>query len=97
RAVISARPTYRHMTMKKGLLTVFAFVLAIAGYAQSSTKNQARIDQLARKIEPKVIEWRRHFHQYPELSNRETKTAERIAEHLRSLGLEVQTGVAHTG
>jgi amidohydrolase len=85
------------MTMKKGLLTVFAFVLAIAGYAQSSTKNQARIDQLARKIEPKVIEWRRHFHQYPELSNRETKTAERIAEHLRSLGLEVQTGVAHTG
>ncbi len=49
------------------------------------------------KIEGKVIEWRRYFHQNPELSNREFKTAEKIAEHLKSLGIEVQTGVAHTG
>lgn len=48
-------------------------------------------------IEPKVIEWRRDIHQNPELSNREFKTAEKIAAHLKSLGLEVQTGVAHTG
>jgi len=48
-------------------------------------------------IESKVIEWRRHFHQNPELSNREFKTAEKIANHLKSLGIEVQTGVAHTG
>ncbi|HUH28830.1 amidohydrolase [Gelidibacter sp.] len=48
-------------------------------------------------IESKVIEWRRHFHEHPELSNREFKTAEKIAEHLKSLGLEVQTGVAQTG
>lgn len=48
-------------------------------------------------IESKVIEWRRHFHQNPELSNREFKTAEKIAAHLKSLGIEVQTGVAHTG
>ncbi|MCL8007656.1 amidohydrolase [Gelidibacter japonicus] len=48
-------------------------------------------------IEPKVIEWRRHFHEHPELSNREFKTVEKIAEHLRSLGIEVQTGVAKTG
>ena len=48
-------------------------------------------------IEPKVIEWRRYFHENPELSNREFKTAEKIAEHLKSLGIEVQTGVAHTG
>lgn len=59
--------------------------------------SQARIDQLAKSVESKVIEWRRHFHQYPELSNREVKTAAKIAEHLRALGLEVQTGVAHTG
>lgn len=52
---------------------------------------------MAVSIEPKVIEWRRHFHQYPELSNREFKTAEKIAEHLRSLNIEVTTGVAHTG
>ncbi|HET9053723.1 MAG TPA: amidohydrolase, partial [Cyclobacteriaceae bacterium] len=40
---------------------------------------------------------RRHFHQFPELSNREFKTAAKVAEHLKSLGMEVQTGVAHTG
>lgn len=48
-------------------------------------------------IESKVIEWRRDIHQNPELSNREFKTAEKIAKHLRSLGIEVQTKVAHTG
>ena len=48
-------------------------------------------------VESKVIQWRRHFHQYPELSNREFKTAEKITAHLEQLGLEVQTGVAKTG
>jgi amidohydrolase len=48
-------------------------------------------------LEPQVIEWRRHLHQFPELSNREFKTAEKIAAHLKALGIEVQTGVAHTG
>ncbi len=48
-------------------------------------------------IESKVITWRRDIHQNPELSNREFKTAEKIAAHLQSLGLEVETGVAHTG
>lgn len=48
-------------------------------------------------VESKVIEWRRDIHQHPELSNREFKTAEKIASHLKSLGIEVQTGVAHTG
>ncbi len=48
-------------------------------------------------IESQVIEWRRDFHENPELSNREFKTAEKIAKHLKSLGLEVQTGVAKTG
>lgn len=48
-------------------------------------------------IESKVIEWRRYFHENPELSNREFNTAKKIAEILRELGLEVQTGIAHTG
>jgi amidohydrolase len=52
---------------------------------------------MATEIEPKVIEWRRNIHQYPELSNREFKTAAKVADHLKSLGLEVTTGVAHTG
>ncbi|ADV51021.1 carboxypeptidase Ss1 [Cellulophaga algicola DSM 14237] len=50
-----------------------------------------------KSVEQKVIDWRRDFHQYPELSNREFKTAEKIAKHLISLGIEVQTGVAKTG
>ncbi|MCH4295224.1 amidohydrolase [Shewanella sp. 3B26] len=53
--------------------------------------------QLAAAVEQKVIEWRRDLHQHPELSNREFRTAEVVAKHLKSLGLEVQTGIAHTG
>ncbi len=56
-----------------------------------------QIDKQADAVEPKVIAWRRDLHQNPELSNREFKTAEKIAAHLRSLGLEVRTGVAKTG
>lgn len=55
------------------------------------------ISSMASKIEPQVIEWRHHFHQNPELSNREFKTAEYIAKYMRSLGMEVQTGIARTG
>lgn len=58
---------------------------------------QQLIDQKAKAILPKVIEWRRHIHQYPELGNREFKTMEYIAAHLRQLGLEVTTNVAKTG
>ena len=49
------------------------------------------------QVESKVIEWRHHIHQNPELSNREFKTAEYVAAHLKSLGIEVQMGIAHTG
>ncbi len=56
-----------------------------------------KLDSDYKAIEEKVIEWRRDIHQNPELGNREFKTAEKIAKHLTSLGIEVQTGVAHTG
>jgi amidohydrolase len=59
--------------------------------------DQAKLDELTRAVEPKVIEWRRDIHQHPELSNRETRTAKLVAEHLKKLGLEVRTGIAHTG
>lgn len=58
---------------------------------------QATYEKDIKAIESKVIDWRHDFHQNPELSNREFKTAEKIADHLRSLGIDVQTGVAHTG
>lgn len=53
--------------------------------------------ELLKQTEDKVIEWRRHLHQYPELSNREFATAKYIEKHLKSLGMEVETGIAHTG
>lgn len=69
-------------------------VLLLMGTVQGQ---QWSLEADYKAIEPKVIEWRRDIHQHPELSNREFKTAEKIAAHLKSLGLEVQTGVAHTG
>jgi amidohydrolase len=75
----------------KYLLLIFSTILAF------NTQAQSNLDKQFEEIESKVIEWRRHFHEYPELSNREFKTAKTIAEHLTSLGLEVKTGVAHTG
>nr|WP_260680676.1 amidohydrolase [Thalassotalea sp. PS06] len=55
------------------------------------------VEKLSLENEKQVIDWRRHFHQYPELSNREFKTAETIAKELKAMGYEVQTGIAHTG
>jgi amidohydrolase len=55
------------------------------------------VDAAAAKVLPAVIEWRRHLHQYPELSNREFKTAKFVVDHLRQFGIEVRTGVAKTG
>jgi len=56
-----------------------------------------KIDELCVKSERRVIAWRRDIHQHPELGNREFRTSKLIAEHLEKLGIEVQTGVAHTG
>jgi len=56
-----------------------------------------RIDAAVKAGEAKVIAWRRDIHQHPELSNREFRTSKIVAEHLRSLGMDVQTEVAHTG
>lgn len=71
-------------------LTLFCF-------ANLFSQMDAQLKKDIESIEDKVIEWRHHFHENPELSNREFETAEKIAKHLESLGLEVETGVAHTG
>lgn len=76
--------------MKK--LVLFALLIGVGLQAQSS-----KTEQLINEIEPKVIEWRRYFHEHPELSSREFETAKKIAAHLEDLGMEVQTGIAHTG
>jgi amidohydrolase len=80
-------------------LFVFAafFILTQPLFAQPDAKLLSKLDQQAKEIETKIIEWRRHFHQYPELSNQEKKTGKRIAEFLQSLGIEVKYPVAKTG
>ncbi len=76
----------------KNLGFLMLLVFGISAYAQGP-----KLEKDYNAIEEKVIEWRREIHQNPELGNREFKTAEKIAKHLESLGIEVQTGVAHTG
>jgi len=83
--------------MKKFYQTICLSLIGIAAYAQMDSKLKARLDVQVQELEPKIIEWRRYFHEHPELSNREVKTGARIAEQLKSLGLEVQYPVAKTG
>jgi len=71
-----------------------AFLLGIATFSSAQAQQPVAISA---QLEQKVIEWRRDLHQHPELSNREFRTAKVIAKHLKDLGLEVQTGIAHTG
>jgi amidohydrolase len=83
--------------MTRSLLPVVAgLLLALCAGAQKKDL-RARIDEAADKIEPKTIAWRRDFHLHPELGNREFRTSKIIADHLRSLGMEVRTGVGKTG
>jgi amidohydrolase len=83
-------------------LRIFVWILVIlpsVGWAQTGGGSSLGpdIDRLAKEVESRVIEWRRDFHANPELGNREFRTSEKVAEHLRRLGMEVQTKVAHTG
>ena len=73
------------------------YIVALLFIGGSLTMNAQIPDKAYQKIESKVIEWRHDIHQHPELSNREFRTAKKVAQHLQSLGLEVETGVAHTG
>ena len=79
--------------MHKLLSLVLIFVSLLS---QAQSPFQTAIDTKAKAIAPKLIEWRRHIHQNPELGNREFKTQQYIANHLRSLGIEV-TLLAKTG
>lgn len=72
-------------------------LLAVATSAARAEVAPAELDAAAAALESRVIEWRRDFHSHPELGNREFRTSAKVAEHLRSLGLEVRTGIAHTG
>ena len=76
-------------------LFLFTFCLFSINLLADDLKNQ--IDEDIQGIMTKVVEWRHHFHEYPELSNREYQTAAYIKEKLEALGLEVNSGIAFTG
>jgi amidohydrolase len=64
---------------------------------QPVSARAADLEPELRAVDAKVVAWRRDFHQNPELSNREVRTSKIVAEHLKKLGLEVETGIAQTG
>jgi amidohydrolase len=78
------------MTLSLGLLW------PVLPAAQESPVDE-RIQVETLKVLPEILEMRHTIHQHPELGNRETETAALVAEHLRSLGLEVRTGIGYTG
>jgi amidohydrolase len=72
-------------------------LLLAASAAHAQAVDTATVDAAVQRVMPEVTAWRRDFHQHPELGFAETRSAGVIAEHLRSLGLEVRTGVGKTG
>ena len=82
--------------MKKSLIFLFLPVMCFSQNISIEKANE-KISVAVDKIETKCISWRRDFHQNPELGNNEKRTAKIIAEHLRSLGIEVKEGVGKTG
>jgi amidohydrolase len=81
--------------MKITVITA-ALICFMCGTTSAQTL-QTKANLAADKIEQKVIDWRRDFHANPELGNREFRTADIVAKHLRSLNIDVTTGVAKTG
>ena len=74
-------------------------VLPLTALAQPSAAPAQRpeVAAAAQRLQQQVIDWRRDFHQHPELSNREERTARVVAEELRKIGLQPRTGIAHHG
>lgn len=86
-------------------ITLLALSIACASFAcalgappaSAADGQRPEVGQQAGRLQPKVLAWRRDLHEHPELGNRETRTAKVVADHLRSLGLDVKTGIATTG
>ena len=79
------------------LLSAFLFSFSCPKAQKEVNKIKEKVNVEANKIESKCITWRRDIHLHPELGNREFRTAKIVADHLRSLGMEVQEHVAKTG
>ncbi|GAP64900.1 N-acyl-L-amino acid amidohydrolase [Mizugakiibacter sediminis] len=82
--------------MRASVLAVAVASLLAAAAVRAGAAADTVADAVRQEL-PQVTAWRRDIHQHPELSNRETRTAALVAKQLQSLGLEVRTGIAHTG
>lgn len=90
---------HQKKSMKLALLSLAIGFASCSAFGAPTPINSTsiNIDKHVKSVEKKVINWRRDIHQYPELSNRETRTAAIVAKHLKSLGMQVETDIAHTG
>jgi amidohydrolase len=76
---------------------LFSTVLALGLAPGMTIASDVDTEKLSVNVDAKVLAWRRDIHQFPELGNREFRTSKLVADHLKKLGLEVKTGIAHTG
>ncbi len=87
--------------MHRRLLRPLSFALGLVAFAQpaaaQTSRLHAELDRRVTEVNPKVVAWRRDIHEHPELGMQETRTAALVAAHLRTLGMEVRTGVGGTG
>ena len=83
--------------MKKILLVATLLAAGTSSLHAQSNNLVAEFERRAAQVQSKVVAWRRDIHQHPELGNQEVRTAKLVADHLRSLGMEVRTNVATTG
>ena len=86
------------MRLMPALLSSALLATPLFVHAQATApQERPEVTAAAKAVQQKVVTWRRDFHQHPELSNREQRTAQKVAEHLRALGLKPKTGIAHHG
>ena len=82
--------------MNKIISLFFLFIFTTSVFSNTE-RLEGKLERNLENLMEKVVEWRHDIHQYPELSNREFKTAAKVAKHLNNLGLEVKTDIAYTG
>ena len=78
-------------------LLLSALLLASPALAATAPAERPEVTAAAARLQAQVVQWRRDFHQHPELSNREERTSAKVAEQLRAMGLKPRTGIAHHG
>lgn len=92
-------PSLRAVACAAGLLASSLPALAAQGFdaPRLDARGLATLDAAITALAPQIVAWRRDIHAHPELSGQEKRTAQLVADHLRRLGMEVQTGVGGMG